>query len=70
MPTVFALTADTSAATGMLTDAMEQALTSAFNGISEDVFYIMGAALPVGLGIAGVFIAIKLGVRFFRSIAN
>lgn len=70
MPTVFALSADTSAVTGMLTDAMKQALTSAFNGISADVFYIMGVALPVGLGIAGVFIAIKLGVRFFRSIAN
>lgn len=54
----------------MMTDAMKQALTSAFNGISVDVFDIMGVALPVGLGIAGVFMAIRLGINFFRSIAS
>lgn len=68
MPTVFALEAGT--VTGMMTDAMKQALTSAFNGVSADVFEIMGVALPVGLGIAGVFMAIRLGVNFFRSIAS
>lgn len=68
MPTVFALEAGT--VTGMMTDAMKQALTSAFNGIAADVFEIMGVALPIGLGIAGVFIAIRLGINFFRGIAN
>ena len=67
MPTV-ALEAGT--VTGMMTDAMKQALTSAFNGIAADVFEIMGVALPIGLGIAGVFIAIRLGINFFRGIAN
>lgn len=27
-------------------------------------------ALPYGLGIMGVFMAIRLGIGFFRSIAN
>lgn len=67
MPTVLAEAGTT---TGMMTDAMKQALTSAFNGISVDVFDIMGVALPVGLGIAGVFMAIRLGINFFRSIAS
>lgn len=68
MPTVFALAADTS--TGMLTDAMKTAVTTALNGISADVFDLMGIALPIGLGIAGVFMAIRLGIRFFHSVAN
>lgn len=61
--------ADT-AATGLMTDAMKTALDTAFKGISADVFDVMGTALPIGLGIAGVFIAIRLGIGFFRSIAN
>lgn len=61
--------ADT-AATGLLTDGMKTALEAAFNSIKADVFDVMGTALPIGLGIAGVFIAIRLGIGFFRSIAN
>lgn len=61
--------ADTGA-TGLMTDAMKTALDTAFKGISADVFDVMGTALPIGLGIAGVFIAIRLGIGFFRSIAN
>lgn len=57
-------------ATGLMTDAMKTALDTAFKGISADVFDVMGTALPIGLGIAGVFIAIRLGIGFFRSIAN
>lgn len=68
MATVFALEAG--AVTGMMTDAMKTALGTAFNGISADVFDIMGTALPVGLGIAGVLLAIRIGINFFRSIAN
>lgn len=70
MPTVFALTTGADAATGMMTAAMKEALVDAFNGISADVFEIMAVALPIGLGIAGVFLAIRLGINFFRGIAN
>lgn len=54
----------------MLTDAMKTAFTTALNGISADVFDLMGVALPIGIGIAGVFMAIRLGMRFFHSVAN
>lgn len=65
----FAL-AETGVASGVLTDAMKTAITDALNGINTSVFEVMGIALPIGLGIAGVFMAIRLGINFFRSIAN
>lgn len=70
MPTVFALTTDASAVTGLMTDAMKTAIESGFNGVSADVFSIMTIALPIGIGIAGVFMAIRMGFNFFRSIAS
>lgn len=70
MPTVFVTALEAGTPTGMMTDAMKTALADGFSGISADVFEIMGISLPIGLGIAGVFIAIRLGVNFFRSIAN
>lgn len=71
MPNImtFAL-AETGVASGVLTDAMKTAITDALNGINTSVFEVMGIALPIGLGIAGVFMAIRLGINFFRSIAN
>lgn len=71
MPNImtFAL-AETGVASGVLTDAMKTAITDALNGINTSVFEVMGIALPIGLGIAGVFMAIRLGLNFFRSIAN
>lgn len=66
MPTL----AEAGVATGMMTEAMKNAVTTALNGISADVFEIMAVALPIGLGITGVFLAIRLGINFFRSIAN
>lgn len=68
MSTVFALEAGT--VTGMMTDAMKTALTDGFSAISVDVFDVMAVSLPIGLGIAGVFLAVRLGIRFFRSVAN
>lgn len=62
--------AEAGVATGMMTEAMKNAVTTALNGVSADVFEIMAVALPIGLGIAGVFIAVRLGVNFFRSLAN
>ncbi len=62
--------AEAGVATGMMTEAMKNAVTTALNGVSVDVFEIITVALPIGLGIAGVFIAIRLGVNFFRSLAN
>lgn len=67
MPYVFAL-AET--ATGYLASDTLTAFTNAFESIKIDVNSMVSAALPVGLGIMGLFLAIRLGIGFFRSIAN
>lgn len=58
------------ASTTMVTEAMKTALSDAFSGIATDVISIATLALPVALSIAGLFIAIKLGVKFFKSVSN
>lgn len=49
-----------------LTDVFQTALTT----VQSDVMSYVKVALPIGLGIMGVFIAIKLGVKFFRQVAK
>lgn len=68
MLTTFALEAGT--VTGLMTDAMKTAMEAGFNGVSADVFSVMSIALPIGIGIAGAFMAVRLGFNFFRSIAS
>ena len=58
------------AGTSMVTEAMKTALTTAFQNVAGDVQSIATIALPVGLGVAGLFIAIRLGIGFFKSVAN
>lgn len=43
---------------------------TALDTIKTDVFSYIQVALPVGLVIAGTFIAIKLGINFFKSIVG
>lgn len=51
-----------------------EGLTTAFDAalkvVQTDTLSMMSTALPVGLGIAGAYIAVRLGMRFFRSLAN
>lgn len=58
------------AGTGIVSAEMKEALTTAFAGVSADVISIATIALPVGLGIAGLFIAIRLGIKFFKNVSN
>jgi len=44
--------------------------TSSLDVIQTDVLSYVGAALPVALAIVGTFLAIKLGIRFFKSVAK
>lgn len=66
---VFALTEGATAASGV-SEIMKTAFSTALNQVQVDVYDMMGVALPIGLGIMGVFLAIRLGIGFFRSIAN
>lgn len=54
----------------MLNSEMTTAFGTAVDGVQGDVVGFIVIALPVALGIAGLFIAIKLGIKFFKSTAK
>ena len=54
----------------LVTEAMTAAFTTALDAVKGDVSAMVTLALPVGLAIMGLFLAIRLGIGFFRSIAN
>lgn len=51
-------------------ESLVTAFDTALKAVQTDAVSMMSAALPVGLGIAGIGIAVRLGMRFFRSLAN
>lgn len=53
-----------------MSDTMTTALTTAFTSVKGDVMSIIETALPVGVAIMGVTIAITIGIRFFKRIAS
>lgn len=59
-----------SGTTSMITEALKTAFSNAVTSIQADVSSFMSLALPAGLAIMGGFLAIQLGIRFFRSVAN
>lgn len=54
----------------MLTESMKTAFSSAVSDIKDDVTGMITVALPAGLAIMGIRLAVRLGVSFFRSIAG
>lgn len=56
--------------TTLITEALKTAFSTAVNQITSDVSGMMAVALPAGLLIMGGFLAINLGIRFFKSVAN
>lgn len=53
-----------------MSESLTTALTTAFNNISTDVMDVAEVALPVALGIVGLFLAVRLGIKFFKSVAK
>lgn len=51
-------------------EGMKTAFTTALTTVKTDVTEMVTAALPIGLAIMGLFLAIRLGIGFFRSIAH
>lgn len=49
-----------------LTDAFNTAVTT----IKTDVLSMISTALPAGLSIMGIGLAVSIGVRFFKSVAR
>lgn len=50
--------------------ALTEVMQTAFSQVQSDVVDMVKMALPIGLGIMGLFLAIRLGIGFFRSVAN
>jgi hypothetical protein len=57
-------------ATTALTSDLLSVFETAFKGVQTDVTSMVTTALPIGLGIMGLFLAIRLGIGFFKSVAN
>ncbi|MDO5836974.1 MAG: hypothetical protein Q4P17_10735 [Methanobacterium sp.] len=53
-----------------MSEAMTTAFSTALTSVQGDVTSLVTTALPVGLGIMGLMLAIRLGVKFFRSVAK
>jgi hypothetical protein len=53
-----------------MSEALLTTFTTAFTQVQTDVTSMVTTALPIGLGIMGLFMAIRLGVGFFKSVAN
>lgn len=54
----------------LLTDAMKTAFNNGVTAVQSDVSGMVTLALPAGMAIMGLFMAIRLGIGFFRSLAN
>jgi len=67
MPFYYALA---STNTSMITEGLKTAFSTAVSQVQNDVGSMMSTALPAGLVIMGGFLAIRLGIRFFKSVAN
>lgn len=53
-----------------MSEAVKTALSTAMTGVKTDVLGIIEVAVPCALAIVGVVMAIKIGISFFKSIAN
>lgn len=51
-------------------EALTTAFGTALTTIQTDSLGLITKAAPIALGIAGIFIAVRLGMRFFKSVAK
>lgn len=55
---------------GTAMESLKTALTTAFDGVKSDALGIMGVALPAALGIVSAVLAVRIGIKFFKSVAK
>ncbi len=53
-----------------MSEAMITAFNTAVTAIQGNVTSMISAALPAGLSIMGIGLAVRVGIGFFRSIAR
>lgn len=51
-------------------ESITTALSTWGTSVSGDVTSIITTMLPIALGIVGTFLAVRLGIRFFKSVAK
>jgi len=51
-------------------EGITTAFETAVGVIKTDSISMIASALPTGLAIAGIGIAVRIGINFFRSLAN
>lgn len=51
-------------------EGITTAFETAVKVIQTDAISMITSALPVGLGIMGIGMAVRIGIRFFRSVAS
>lgn len=54
----------------MTLSAPSNAVASALSTIATDITTTITAVAPVAVGIVGVFLVWKFGIRFFKSVAK
>ena len=49
---------------------VQAALSTAFSAIAADVTATIVMALPIALGVIGMIVAVKFGIKWFRSLVR
>ena len=49
---------------------MTTAFSTALTTIQGDSVSMITTALPIALGIVGIFIAVRLGIKFFKNVSR
>jgi len=56
--------------TAFADNEIESALSTALNGIKTDVSSVIATVAPIAVGIMGIFLVWKYGLRFFKTISR
>lgn len=51
-------------------EALQTSLGTAFTNVNTNVMSILGVALPAAIGIVATILAVKIGIRFFKSVSS
>ncbi|MEG0702229.1 MAG: hypothetical protein RR449_01495 [Christensenella sp.] len=51
-------------------DGMVTAFGTSLATVQSDAMSMMGTALPIALVIIGAFIAVRLGIKFFKNVSR
>lgn len=58
------------AETGGTASALQDAFKAGIEAVATDVMGFATVALPVALGIVGLFLAVRYGMKFFKTVSK